>query len=113
MVKRTRNAFEKGLEKQLKKAKVKYEYETERIPYSILGNYIPDFIISLGEHKIYVEAKGYFRIDAKRKMIAVKKQHPELDIRFVFYSKKKSDIKFAEKYGFPYAIGEIPKEWLR
>lgn len=45
-------------------------------------------------------------------MVAVKRQHPDLDIRIVFYSKKLKDIKWAERHGFPYAIDEIPKEWL-
>ena len=45
-------------------------------------------------------------------MAAVKKQHPDLDIRMVFYSRSKTNIRWAEKYGFPYAIGKIPEEWL-
>lgn len=81
----------------------------------IHGNYIPDFILSRKDFtgkKIYIEAKGHFRPEAKRKMVAVKKLHPDLDIRFVFYSRKVSDIRFAEKHGFPYAIGSIPEEWV-
>lgn len=115
-VARIRNKFEKELLKFLKrKKKIKVEYETEKIPYVINGNYIPDFILSNADYtgkKIYIEAKGHFRPEAKRKMVAVKKLHPELDIRFVFYSRKVSDIKFAEKHGFPYAIGKIPSEWM-
>lgn len=81
----------------------------------IEGNYIPDFILSSRNYsgkKIYIEAKGHFRPEAKRKMVAVKKLHPDLDIRFVFYSRKVSDIRFAEKHGFKYAIGSIPEEWV-
>lgn len=81
----------------------------------IEGNYIPDFILSNRNYsgkKIYIEAKGHFRPEAKRKMVAVKKLHPDLDIRFVFYSRKVSDIRFAEKYGFKYSIGSIPEEWV-
>ncbi len=59
-----------------------------------------------------IEAKGHFRPEAMRKMVAVKRQHPLLDIRIVFYSKNKRYTKWAEKYGFPYAIGDIPDEWL-
>lgn len=108
----TRNNFEKKLERQLKKAKVKFSYETEKIPYVIAGHYIPDFILVTSMGKIYVEAKGHFRPEAKRKMVAVKRQHPELDIRIVFYSKKLRDTRFCEKHGFKYAIGDIPKDWL-
>ena len=110
---KTRNKFETTLHKFLKKQKkIKVSYESEKLPYVIHGNYIPDFILR-GTHKtLFIEAKGHFRPEAKRKMVAVKKQHPELDIRFVFYSRKVSDIRFAERYGFPYAIGNIPQEWV-
>lgn len=108
----TRNKFERKLDEQLSKSKVKYSYETEKIPYVIYGLYNPDFVLVLPSgHIIYIEAKGHFRPEAKRKMAAVKKQNPSLDIRFIFYSKNKTYIKFAEKHGFPWAIGEIPEGW--
>lgn len=93
-------------------SKTSFKYEAEKIPYVIAGHYNPDFIVSTPHGKIYIETKGYFRPDAKRKMVAVKRQHPNLDIRIVFYAKKKSDIRWAERYGFAYSIGKIPKEWL-
>jgi predicted nuclease of restriction endonuclease-like RecB superfamily len=108
----TRNKFETKIYKQLKKSKVPFQYEAEKIPYVLAGHYIPDFIIHTSLGKIYIEAKGYFRPEAKRKMAAVKRQHPELDIRLIFYSRSKTNIRFAERYGFKYAIGTIPQEWL-
>lgn len=105
-----RNKFETKLFKQLKDSKVKFGYETEKLPYVIHGTYNPDFY--LPKNKIYVEAKGHFRPEAMRKMVAVKLAHPDLDIRIVFYSANNKYIKWAIKYGFPYAIGDIPKEWL-
>ena len=112
-VKKTRNKFEKSLHQQLKRAKVKFAYETEHIPYVIHGNYLPDFVLDLANgHRIYIEAKGHFRREAKRKMVAVKTLHPDLDIRIVFYSLKQKDIRWAEKHKFPYSIGSIPKDWL-
>jgi anaerobic ribonucleoside-triphosphate reductase len=45
-------------------------------------------------------------------MAAIKRQHPERDVRIIFYAKRAKDIKWCEKYGFRYAIGEIPKEWF-
>ena len=112
MKKKTRNNFEKRIEKSLKKSKVKFSYETEKIPYVIAGHYIPDFIIATTSGKIYLETKGHFRPEAKRKMAAVKRQHPELDIRIIFYSRKLKDIRWAEKHGFKYSIETIPTEWL-
>lgn len=110
---KVRNRFESKIEQQLKKAKVKFSYESDHIPYIISGHYIPDFVVSTPSGKIYIEAKGYYRPEHKRKMAAVKKCNPNLDIRFVFYAKKTSDIRWAQKYGFDYAIGQIPREWLR
>ena len=111
-MKKTRNKFEQKIERQLKKAKVSFKYESEKIPYVIAGHYIPDFILNTRLGKVYLETKGHFRPEAKRKMSAVKRLHPELDIRILFYSLKKKDIRWAEKHGFKYAIDTIPKEWL-
>ena len=108
-----KNKFENTLDKQLYLSGVDYVYESEKLPYTLYYNYIPDFVISLPSgDKRYIEAKGYFRPEHKAKMAAVKKQHPDLDIRIVFYSRSKTNIRWAEKYGFPYAIGKIPEEWL-
>lgn len=111
-MKKTRNKFEQKIERQLKRAKISFKYESEKISYLIAGHYIPDFVISTGLGKIYVETKGHFRPEAKRKMASVRRLHPELDIRIVFYSRKAKDIKWAEKHGFKYAIETIPTEWL-
>jgi Autographiviridae endonuclease I len=108
-----KNAFEKKLNKQLKKAKVRFDYECTRIPYILACDYVPDWTVLLPSGVLYIEAKGYLRPEHKRKMVAVKRQHPEKDIRMVFYSKNKKYIKWAERNGFTYAIGEIPKEWLQ
>jgi len=109
---KVRNKFEERTEKQLKKSGVRYAYEAEKIPYYIGGHYLPDFIISTPLGKIYIECKGYFRPEAKRKLCAVKRLNPQLDIRLLFYSKSKVNIKWAERYGFKYAIGKVPKDWI-
>lgn len=122
-----RNKFEKKIGGELEAKGVQFEYETERIGYTVEGKYNPDFIIKTKSGgKIYIEAKGNglsFDSHVKRKMIAVKKQHPELDIRMLFYSdgkcgNKRKDGTFmrqsdwAKKYGFKYAIKDIPDEWF-
>jgi hypothetical protein len=111
-VKKLRNKFETKIYKQLKRAKVQFKYESEKITYLIAGHYLPDFVISTALGKIYIETKGYLRPEHKRKMCAVKKLHPELDIRILFYSRKEKDIKWAERNGFKWAIDTIPKDWL-
>lgn len=94
-----------------------YTYESLQIPYIFEGIYNPDFILDNG---IIVEAKGLLDYDDRRKMLAVKKQHPELDIRFVFMDANKcpprmksTHAQWAEKHGFPWADKEIPDEWIK
>ena len=111
-----------GLEKQvadlLKQLKVEYEYESEYFPYVIEHKYIPDFRVG----DVYLEAKGYFKPADRRKMLAVKKANPDLDIRFVFQAphnkiskrSKTTYAKWAEKHGFPWcAYYAIPISWLK
>ncbi len=112
MTNKTRNKFEKKIESQLKKAQVKFSYETEKIPYIFSGHYIPDFVILTEKGKIYIETKGHFRPEDKRKLAAVKKLNPAMDLRLLFYSYKKKDSKWADKYNMKWAVGDIPEEWL-
>lgn len=108
-----RNKFEKRIELQLKKSKVPFKYEAERIPYVLARHYIPDFIIQTPLGLVYVEAKGYLRPEHKAKMVAVKKQHPRVDLRILFYSYNKKYAKWAIKNGFRFAFEKIPEEWLK
>ena len=48
---------------------------------SLSLNTHPDFFLPNG---VIIEAKGFFKPSDRRKMLAVKEAHPELDIRFVF-----------------------------
>lgn len=111
-MKKPRNLFESKTYQALKRKKVKFSYESERIPYVLAGHYIPDFLVVTPLGKIYIECKGYLRPEDKRKLKAVKTQHPEKDIRILFYENRKPNIKWAERAGFKYAVGIIPKEWL-
>ena len=98
------------------------DYETETLPYMIQKTYVPDFIITFKDGtKIYVECKGYFKYPDREKMLAVKALNPDLDIRLVFQRNSPSSMgkgvksrpsDWADKHGFPWAVGEIPKEWL-
>lgn len=113
MKRKLKNKFETSINKKLKASKVRYKYESDKIPYVLERNYIPDFVITTKTGRtLYIECKGYLRPEHKAKMVAVKKLHPELDIRIVFYSFNKKYIKWAERHGFPYSVGTIPEEWL-
>lgn len=111
-MKKTKNKFEQLTFNQLKKAKVNFKYESERIPYILARHYIPDFVLFTVSGKIYIECKGYLRPEHRAKMVAVKKLHPTLDLRILFYASNKKYIKWAEKHRIPWAVGTVPKEWL-
>ena len=111
-MKKTKNKFEQKIFNLLKRKKVSFKYESEKIPYVLSGHYIPDFVIDGRLGRVYIETKGYLRPEHKRKMVAVKRQHPEMDIRILFYSRKTKDIKWADKNGFIWAVETIPEEWL-
>lgn len=113
-----RSGFERSLATWLKRKNVKFEYETEKIPYVIERNYVPDFKLPNG---IYIEAKGVLTPQDRTKMRAVKRENPGLDIRFVFQcasnklnrSSKTTYGDWADRYGFKWADGAIPEEWLK
>jgi predicted nuclease of restriction endonuclease-like RecB superfamily len=114
ILKRTklRNRFEKKIYRWLKRHKVVFTYESERIAYVLAKHYIPDFIIQTKWGKIYVEAKGYLRPEDKQKLLAVRRQHPYIDLRIVFYRSCPTNIRWAERNRIRYAIETIPIEWL-
>lgn len=70
--------------------------------------------------KIIVETKGRFVTADRLKHLEIKKQHPRLDIRFVFQnsrqriskSSKTTYAAWCEKNGFLYADKKIPDAWL-
>ena len=97
---------------------VEYEYEPTRIPYEIQFNYTPDFVLPNG---IYLECKGLWEPDDRRKIKAVIEQHPEIDLRMVFQApfnkiSKKSKTTYAkwcDKHNIKWcSFGNIPIEWL-
>jgi len=70
---------------------IPWEYERDQFSWNPAPpkpkKYTPDFLLTKkdGSGTIYLEYKGYLRNSfEKQKMVAMKKQHPELDIRFVF-----------------------------
>lgn len=112
-----KSAFERGIAANLSSRKARWAYEDTKVQYILNGEYNPDF--HLLDSGIFVEAKGLLDRESKRKMLAVKRQHPELDIRFLFMmadkkipGSKQTHAQWAERNGFQWAEGEIPKEWL-
>lgn len=115
-----RSGFEGEIAKELETLGVSFEFETLRIPWvdRMDRKYKPDFILPNG---IIVETKGRFVAGDRRKHLEVKKQHPHLDIRFVFYrasatlstKSKTTYAMWCDKNGFKWADKHIPVEWLK
>lgn len=119
-----KNGYRSGLEEivdsTLKQRNIDGEYEKHKIKYIVPATdhtYTPDFRLPNG---IFVETKGRFVIEDRKKHVLIRKQHPELDIRFVFQNSKNkirkgSPTTYADwcvKHGFMYADKTIPQEWL-
>lgn len=115
-----RSGLEKTICDKLTEDKVNYAYETVKIEWEDLAyrTYTPDVILDNG---IICEIKGLFTAADRRKHLMVKKQHPELDIRFVFESSRRKLRKGAKstyaewciKKGFRYYDKEIPEDWIK
>ena len=115
-----RSGLEASLAAALAAAGVPVLFETHRIPYEQPAKaraYTPDFVLPNG---IVVESKGLFTAEDRAKMVWVKEQHPNLDIRMVFSNanaklRKGSPTTYAdwaEKQGFKWAHKTIPPEWI-
>lgn len=114
-----RSGLEERVSKELEEAGVKYEYETQKIKYRVEEDrtYTPDFILPNG---IIVETKGRFTVADRKKHLLIQKQHPKLDIRFVFQNSraklykgaKSTYAQWCDKHEFMYADKSIPEEWL-
>lgn len=115
-----RSGLEERVIDELNNAGAEYSYEKHRIDYTsapVLHHYTPDFVLGNG---IIVETKGLFSVADRQKHLLIKKQHPDLDIRFVFSNsrtkiRKGSNTSYGdwcEKHGFVYADKYIPLDWL-
>lgn len=115
-----RSGLEERVAKELTEAGVGYEYESVKVKYDVheTRTYTPDFILKKGY--VIVETKGRFTTADRKKHLLIKKQHPKLDIRFVFQNSRAKLYKGAkstyadwcDKHGFQYADKSIPEEWL-
>lgn len=120
-----RSGLEEKISKQLESLNVSYRYEAEALPFvqpEKNRKYTPDFFIYDEEDnlKLIIESKGRFTVADRQKMLWIKKQYPDSDIRMVFSNSKTKISKgskttygmWCEKNGFIYADKLIPREWL-
>ena len=116
-----RSGLEDKIALQLKNCGIDGAYEKHKIDYVVPASthtYTPDFVLPNG---IIVEGKGIFDSSDRSKHLLVKKQYPNLDIRFVFSNpanrlykgSKTTYATWCEKNGYKYAKQFIPEEWLK
>ena len=122
MTKKKTSKYRSGLEERvadlLDGLGITYKYESEKLSYTIEHNYTPDFVLP---NYTYLETKGYWDAADSRKVLAVKKANPEIDLRMVFQApyntiSKKSKTTYAkwcEKHDIPWtSFHNIPLDWL-
>lgn len=116
-----RSGLEEKIALQIKQITGKEaEYEQSVIEYTdpTTHKYHPDFVLPNG---IIIETKGYFLPKDRTKHLWLKKQHPDIDLRFVFNNStaklnKNSKTTYGEwctKHGFKYSDKTIPLEWFK
>ena len=120
----TSRAWRSGLEERngekLTELGVDFSFETHVIKYTPPAKtrrYTPDFKLPNG---IFIETKGWFTSADRVKHLHIQREHPSLDIRFVFTNpnarlSKTSKTTYAawcDAHGFQYAKGFIPEDWI-
>lgn len=134
-----RSGLEKSVRDYLDEFGIIYGYETEKIIYTIPSTdhtYTPDFVFyKLDGTRMYIETKGLWDAKDRKKFFYIKKEHPNLDLRFIFSNfttpiRKGSKTTYADvcngklrghnDFKVPYSgtltcgrSGIIPVEWLR
>ena len=131
---RYRSKFEDKFASELKQHGVVFEYEAVSLNYlkTIQSgfckkcetktvfqrcSYTPDFFLPV--QNIFIETKGRWTGEDRKKHLAVREANPTVDIRLVFMSNnkihKKSDTRYgdwADKHGFLWSVRSMPDAWL-
>jgi len=130
-----KSKFEKRIAKELTKQKVKFKYEAQSYKYRskprmaaicnecgskdvyVVRSYTPDFFLDNG---IIIESKGKWTAKDRYKMLDVRDSNPKLIVRMFFMRDNKINKASKTRYSdwctsnnIEYAIGTLPKEWLK
>ena len=115
---KVRSKLEERVADLLEGLGVSYEYEHAQVPYIIQHHYVPDFVLP---NHVYLETKGYWDPKDRRKILAVLRDNPALELRMVCQApyntiSKKSKTTYAqwcEKHNIPWtSFHNIPLDWL-
>jgi len=118
-----RSGLEDKISKQITEAGLELLYETDKIAYEVpmrMSRYTPDFKLPKEGGFFYVETKGIWDLEDRKKHQFIREQHPGIDIRFVFSNANNKLYKgskttygsYCDKQNFRWAHKTIPDEWL-
>ena len=118
-----RSGLEVTIAEELRRLNIPFSYETERLSYIVpsrSAKYTPDFILPKVDGVWYLETKGLWTVGSRMKHVLIKKQLPQIDLRFLFQNanaklykgSKTSYADFCIKNGFEWAHKRIPSEWI-
>ena len=73
------------------------------------------------ENNFFIEVKGLFTSSDRGKHLLLKKQHPDLDLRFLFMNANNKLYKgskttyggWCDRHDYKWCQGFVPKEWLK
>lgn len=117
---RYKSVWELDVSKLLEELDIPVEYETDKIPYTIPESshkYTPDFKL---RKDVYIEAKGKFVAQDRKKILLLQEQYPNLKVYLLFQNanqklRKGSKTSYGEwcsKNGIEWSHKTIKKEWL-
>ena len=115
-----KSGLETKINEQLRIQGIDGEYEKHEVSYTIPAShhtYKPDFKLPNG---IYIESKGWFLPEDRKKHLLIKEQRPEMDLRFILQSpngkiykgSKTTYAQWCDKHGFKWASKQIPQIWI-
>ncbi len=118
---RYKSKWEVQVAEQIEKFGLPIEYECDKILYIIpesKHNYNPDFRVN---KDVYIEAKGKWTSEDRKKHVLLREQHPDIKIFIVFQNanqkirkgSKTSYGDWATKHGIEWSHKQIKKEWLK
>jgi hypothetical protein len=88
-----RSGLEDKVKNSLIEKNIPFTYESEKIKFvqpAVSRTYTPDFVFVKKDGSImFVETKGRWTVEDRKKIALVKDQHPTMDLRMLFQSNNK------------------------
>lgn len=116
-----RSKYEARVAADLLERGIHPHYEEVRLPYEVPRIYVADFAPRTPSgRQVIIEAKGYFPLEDRRKVLEMVRANPAIDFRLLFQkasTKVRRGAKltyagWADKHGIPWAEGLVPDAWL-